>query len=116
MNKTILPLYLAYPDRDDVKSRLLRQTDAAKVNLNAMKAWESGLFQRVDIRDILPLITCRCLFLCGEYDWMAGPLHASYAASMIKDARWLALPDCGHILSVESPHELLRILRDWYAI
>jgi hypothetical protein len=53
MMATILPLYLAEPDKPEVAARLAEMTRAMKANLAAGQAWEGGLYQSVDLRPLL---------------------------------------------------------------
>jgi pimeloyl-ACP methyl ester carboxylesterase len=53
MMATILPFYLAEPDKPEVAARLAEMTRAMKANLAAGQAWEGGLYQSVDLRPLL---------------------------------------------------------------
>jgi hypothetical protein len=53
MLATILPLCTAYPNRPDVREALEEARVALAVDLRAARVWESGLYQRSDIRPLL---------------------------------------------------------------
>jgi pimeloyl-ACP methyl ester carboxylesterase len=58
MMATVLPLYLAEPDKPEIAERLAGVILAMKANLAAGKAWEGGLYQSVDLRPLLDRIRC----------------------------------------------------------
>src|SRR4029450_1405413 len=49
MMATILPFYLAEPDKPEVAARLAEMTRAMKANLAAGQAWGGGLYHAVDL-------------------------------------------------------------------
>jgi proline iminopeptidase len=105
MMATILPLYLAEPDKPEVAARLAEMTRAMKANLAAGQAWEGGLYQSVDLRPLLGRITCPTLIVAGELDFICGPAQARPIASAIPGSQLVMLPCCGHIPSIEAPEQ-----------
>ena len=53
MMATVLPFYLAEPDKPEVAAGLAEMSRAMKANLAAGQAWEGGLYQSVDLRPLL---------------------------------------------------------------
>ena len=110
MMGTVLPLYTAYPDRITVRAALEAMKSNLAADLAAAKAWESGLYQTIDLRPLLAKITCRTLIVAGELDFICGPAQAQPIASAITDVRLAVIPDCGHIPSVEQPDEFRNVV------
>ena len=69
----VLPLYLAHPERPGAQALIERWRRDLQSNLAATKAWESGLWQTLDIRPLLGRIECPTLLLVGELDLICGP-------------------------------------------
>ena len=105
MMATVLPFYLAEPDKPEVAARLAAMSAALKANLAAGQAWEGGLYQSVDLRPLLSRITCPTLIVAGELDFICGPAQAQPIAAAITGSQLVMLPGCGHIPSIETPQE-----------
>jgi len=105
MMATVLPFYLAEPDKPDVAARLAELSQLMKADLAAGKAWEGGLYQSVDLRPMLGRITSPTLIVAGELDFICGPAQAEPIASAITGAQLVMLSGCGHIPSIEAPQE-----------
>jgi pimeloyl-ACP methyl ester carboxylesterase len=105
MMATVLPLYLADPDRPDVAARLAGMSRVMKANLAAGKAWEGGLYQSVDLRPLLGRITSPTLIVAGGLDFICGPAQAQPIAGAITGSQLVILAGCGHIPSIEAPQE-----------
>jgi pimeloyl-ACP methyl ester carboxylesterase len=103
MMAAVLPLYTAHPDRPDVAEALQRFADDMKSDLAATKAWESGLYQSLDIRPFLGRIHAPTLVVAGELDLICGPAQASPIADAVANATLVVIPDCGHMPMVETP-------------
>lgn len=103
MMGTVLRLYAANPDRVAVRAAIEAMKSNLAADLAAAKAWESGLYQTIDLRPLLGRITCPTLIVAGELDFICGPAQAKPIARAITDVRLEVIPDCGHIPSVEQP-------------
>ena len=100
---TVLPFYVAEPDRPEVAARLAKMRPILKADLAAGKAWESGLYQSVDLRPLLGRITSPALVVAGELDFICGPAQARPIADGITRGELVMLAGCGHIPSIEAP-------------
>jgi pimeloyl-ACP methyl ester carboxylesterase len=105
MFREVLPLYCAHPERPDVAAGLARLRDRVRVDAAALKAWEGGIFQTIDLRPLLPSIACPTLVLCGELDLICGPAQGRPIAAAVAGAQLVVMPDSGHFMSVECPAE-----------
>jgi proline iminopeptidase len=105
MMATILPFYLAEPDKPEVAARLAELSRVMKADLAAGQAWEGGLYQSVDLRPLLGRISSPTLIVAGELDFICGPAQARPIAGAVPGAQLVILPGCGHIPSVEAPEQ-----------
>jgi pimeloyl-ACP methyl ester carboxylesterase len=103
MLATVLPLYTAYPDRPDVRKAIDEARAMLEVDLRAGKVWESGLYQRGDLRPLLGQIQCPTLVVCGALDLIGGPAQSNQIALRVADAELLIFRECGHIPALEQP-------------
>jgi proline iminopeptidase len=114
MMATVLPFYLAEPDKPEVAARLAEMSAGMKANLAAGQAWEGGLYQSVDLRPLLGQITCPALIVAGELDFICGPAQAKPIAAAIPGSQLTMLAGCGHIPSIEAPHEYRRAVTEFF--
>ena len=112
MMATVLPFYLAEPDKPEVAARLAEMSRVMKADLAAGKAWEGGLYQSVDLRPLLQRIACPALIVAGELDFICGPAQARPIAQAIKNSRLVMLGGCGHIPSIEQPERYRHTVLD----
>ena len=110
---TVLPFYLAEPDKPEVAARLAEMSRMMKADLAAGKAWEGGLYQSADLRPLLGRIDCATLVVAGELDFICGPAQARPIAGHISGSRLAMLSGCGHIPSVEAPQEYRQAVLDF---
>jgi len=106
MMRICLPLYCAHPDKPEVRTELEKAKLLIKVDLAAMKAWEGGLYQRIDLRPLLEQIKCPVLIVAGELDLICGPAQARRIAEKLPNGTLVLIPDCGHLPAVEVPQTL----------
>lgn len=108
-----LALYFAHPDRPDVAESLRELRAVLRVDLAAMKAWEGGLYQTIDLAPLLPVIGCPTLVLAGELDLICGPAQAGGIAAAIPGSRLVTIPDCGHFPALEGAGGYHAAIVDW---
>jgi proline iminopeptidase len=113
MMATVLPFYLAEPDKPEVAARLAEISGVMKADLAAGKAWEGGLYESVDLRPLLGRITSPTLIVAGELDFICGPAQAQPIADAITESQLVMLADCGHIPSIEAPQEYRQAVVDF---
>jgi proline iminopeptidase len=103
MMAEVLPLYTADPDRPEVQHAIEQYRRDMHSDLVAMKVWESGLWQRIDVRPLLGEIKCPTLILVGELDVICGPAQGHVIADAVADAVMVTIPASGHFVGVEQP-------------
>jgi pimeloyl-ACP methyl ester carboxylesterase len=65
---------------------------------------------RFDAHRVLPGIGLPTTVVVGDQDVMTPPPHARYLASHIDGAELVVLPGCGHMIMLERPEELNRLI------
>lgn len=105
MMATVLPLYTADPDRPGVRELIEEWRDEMSTDLQAVKVWESGLYQRIDARPLLAQISCPTLVLVGELDIVCGPAHGRVIADAVTGAQLVTIAGSGHLIGVEAPED-----------
>ena len=113
MMATVLPFYLAEPDKPEVAARLAEMSRVMKADLAAGKAWEGGLYESVVLRPLLDRITSPTLIGAGELDFICGPAQAQPIADAITGSQLVMLAGCGHIPSIEAPQEYRQAIVDF---
>ena len=103
MMAEVLPLYTSDPDRPAVKAAIEAWRRDMKSDLAAVKVWESGLWQRIDVRPLLGDIQCPTLILVGAEDMICGPTHGRLICDAVPGARLVVVPDSGHFIGTEAP-------------
>ncbi|HEY3013724.1 MAG TPA: alpha/beta hydrolase, partial [Nocardioides sp.] len=103
MMRTVLPLYTAHPDRPGVAAGLDALGRRFTFDLAAVKAWEGGLYQTIDLRPLLAKITSPTFVVAGDLDFLCGPAQAGPICEAIRGARLEIIRDCGHFPSFEAP-------------
>lgn len=72
-----------------------------------------ALLQRPDASQLLPMISCPALVLCGQDDaWAPLSVHR-VMAQLIPHSTLVAVPQCGHMSTMERPDEVSRALDTW---
>jgi pimeloyl-ACP methyl ester carboxylesterase len=103
MMAEVLPLYTAHPDRPGVHAMLGELRRDLMTDLAAVKVWESGLWQRIDVRPLLSKIRCPTLVLVGALDMICGPAQGQMIVDAMPDAELGVVPNCGHFIAAEQP-------------
>ena len=103
MMAEVLPLYTADPDRPAVKAMIEEWRRDLKSDLAALKVWESGLWQGIDVRPLLAQIECPTLVLVGALDLIGGPAQGRLIADAVSGAELVIVPDSGHFIGAEAP-------------
>jgi pimeloyl-ACP methyl ester carboxylesterase len=103
MMAEVLPLYTAHPERPNIQSLIEAWRRDMRSDLPAIQAWESGLWQRIDVRPLLGKISCPTLVLAGALDLIGGPAHGRVIADAVPGAELVVIPDSGHFIAAEAP-------------
>jgi pimeloyl-ACP methyl ester carboxylesterase len=108
----VLPLYMADPNAPGSQRLIEAWRRDGRGDLAAMKAWESGLWQRIDMRPLLAEVTRPTLVMAGALDLICGPAQGRVIADAVPGAELVVIPDAGHFIAAEAPErfraEILR--------
>jgi pimeloyl-ACP methyl ester carboxylesterase len=86
---------------------------AAAVGRDAFIRQQKAIMARPDNLPLLPAIRVPTLVICGRQD-RATPLEMSAEmAAGIAGARLCIIEECGHLASMERPHAVTALMRDW---
>jgi len=82
MMAEVLPLYTAHPEQPAVQRLIETWRRDARTNLAAIKVWENGLWQRIDVRPLLEKVRCPTLVLAAELglNWSRRPASSPASA------------------------------------
>ena len=72
-----------------------------------------ALLNRPDARPLLPLVSCPTLVLCGADDAWAPLAQHRVLSQMIPHSKLVAVPECGHMSTMERPQAVNAALSDW---
>lgn len=86
---------------------------AARVGQEAFVRQETAILGRPDGRHRLAEITCPTLLVYGRQDAMTPLEHGEEMAAMIPRARLAIIEECGHLSTMERPHAVTALMRDW---
>lgn len=107
---------LVHPDRRaDAALKRIYLDMCNDVGPEAFVRQQKAIMARVDQRPLLPSIRCPTLVLVGAQDELTPPHLAEEMAAAIPGARLLAVPDCGHISTLERPEAVTAALVEWLA-
>jgi pimeloyl-ACP methyl ester carboxylesterase len=100
-----------------------RRGDASLRDINARMARSVGLegfgrqleliISRPDSRPSLSAIEVPTLVLVGERDALTPVDRAQEISENIPGSKLVIVPECGHLSTIEQPHEVSRTLIDW---
>lgn len=87
---------------------MARRSDPARLALQ-----NDALLGRVDRWAELARIACPALMLWGRHDQFSPAADGLRMASLISNARYVEIPDCGHLPTLEAPDETADAIRHW---
>ena len=111
----VLPLYFAHPSNEASRKAMKRWADSLAIDLRAIKVWESGLYQHIDVRPLLDRVDVPTLVIAGKLDALCGPAQAAIIAAHVKRAEVAVIPDCGHFVPDEAPEAFRSAVMRWTA-
>ena len=72
-----------------------------------------AIMERPDARAHLATLRCPVLVLCGDSDQLTPPDCSEEIAALVAHATFELVPRCGHMLTMERPEVVNRLLLDW---
>jgi pimeloyl-ACP methyl ester carboxylesterase len=109
----MLPL-LVHPARveDEPLVRVIREM-AERIGAKVYVRHQNAIISRLDFRPDLRHIGSPTLVLCGREDALTPLERHEEIARLIPTARLVIIEQCGHLSTLERPHEVNVALRDW---
>ena len=74
-----------------------------------------AVIHRPDARLHLHRVACPTLVVCGDADQLTPPECSQEIAALIAHAQYTVLAECGHMLTMEQPAAVNRLLLQWLA-
>jgi len=109
----LLPTFL-HPDRLDDEALTTAVMDmAAGTGKDAFIRQQKAIMARPDSVSLLPDITVPTLVICGRQDQGTPVSHHQEIAAGIPGARLCVIEECGHLSTMERPHAVTVLMRDW---
>ncbi len=111
------PMYFSDPGSPMSAPHLARVRAEARMNLAMNHAWFGRVhhFDNIDILPSLTNVSCPSLVIAGQYDFICGPAWNRPIAAAIPVARFVEIPDAGHVPQYEQPDAFRGALLDWLA-
>ena len=102
------------PDRREEGPLLARVRQmAADTGAERFLAQQRAIMSRIDSRPSLAAIKVPTLVIRGAQDGITAPEHQHEILAGIPHARFVEIPECGHLPTLERPDTVNRLLIDW---
>lgn len=99
--------------RDDTTLRATFRLMAEETGAAAYIRQQTAIMGRADSRPGLGGIRCPTLVLVGDSDELTPPEAAREIAAGIAGSRFVEVPRCGHVSTLEQPAAVTRALIEW---
>lgn len=109
------PRYLARANRGDRVLLDLLRAMALDLGPDVFVAQSEALRTRADLRPMLSSLNVPVLVVCGAEDALCPPLWHEAMAAQVRHATLHVVADAGHMLPLERPRILAKIITDWKA-
>jgi|SRR5689334_6948751 pimeloyl-ACP methyl ester carboxylesterase len=97
---------------DEALKRIIRAM-AADTGADAFIRQQKAIMTRPDSRPMLASIRCPTLVIVGEADELTPPDLAKEICAGISGARFMVVPDSGHLCTIERPDAVNAALAEW---
>jgi pimeloyl-ACP methyl ester carboxylesterase len=98
--------------KDEAVRVILREM-AMELGAEIFVRQQNAIIGRADSRPRLASIRCPTLALVGEQDRLIPPDRSKEIADGIAGARYVTIPECGHLSTLEQPQRVTRALIEW---
>lgn len=110
-----VPILLPADRRDDARLLDLVRRMADDTGPERFLAQQRAIMSRIDSRPMLSAIKVPTLVVRGAADGITTQAHQDEILAAIPHARFVEIPGCGHLPTLESPETTNRLLGDWLA-
>jgi pimeloyl-ACP methyl ester carboxylesterase len=108
-----LPALLSSPALADPSLRMPVEAMSRRLGPEVFVRQQRANLARTDIGRLISTIACPALVIGGSEDAIAPAAAVAELASLLPDARLHVLAGCGHLSTLERPHEVNALLRAW---
>jgi pimeloyl-ACP methyl ester carboxylesterase len=98
---------------EDASLREIVLTMANEIGAEAFIRQQQAIIGRADSRPLLGSIRCPTLVLVGANDKLIPPDRSQEIAAGIAGSRYVEIPNCGHISTIEQPQLTTQALVEW---
>lgn len=109
----LLPVFVHRNRQGDEKLRAIVRTMAEETGPQAFVHQQHAIMTRPDSRPLLASIRCPTLVLVGDGDELTPPALSQEIYAGISGSRLVAVPDCGHLSTLERPDAVSQALVEW---
>ncbi len=106
-----MPLLLHRHEDESLRETVL--TMANETGAEAFIRQQQAIIGRADSRPLLGSIRCPTLVLVGANDKLIPPDRSQEIAAGIAGSRYVEIPNCGHISTIEQPQLTTQALVEW---
>jgi pimeloyl-ACP methyl ester carboxylesterase len=114
--ETLTPRFLHRNHANNESLKRVVRDMAAETGAEAFVRQTKAIMSRPDSRLLLSQIRCPTLMLVGDGDELTPPELAKEIADGIPAAKLMAVPDCGHLSTIEQPEAVNEALSEWLNI
>lgn len=108
----LLPGLLSEKNQNDNLQSIIIQM-AHEVGKETMKKQMTALMYRPNSKEVLPNISKPTLVIVGENDVVCPPKMSKEIVSYIQNSELRIIEDAGHLVTLEKPEEVSKILISW---
>jgi len=111
--ETLTPRFLHRNHANDEGLKRIIREMAAETGAEAFVRQQKAIMSRQDARPLLSQIRCPTLVLVGDGDVATPPELNKEIADGISGSRYVVVPQCGHLSTVEQPAAVNAALAAW---
>ena len=111
-----IPRFLHRDRQNDKALTAIVRQMAQETGPEAFVRQQKAMMSRPDSRPLLASIRCPTLVLVGDGDLATPPELNQEIAAGIAGAKYVVVPNCGHLSTLEKPEAVNKALLDWLSI
>jgi pimeloyl-ACP methyl ester carboxylesterase len=109
----LFPVFVHRDRHGDETLRTIVRIMAKETGPEAFIRQQRAIMTRPDCRPLLASIRCPTLVLVGDGDELTPPALSQEIHAGISGSRLVAVPDCGHLSTLERPEQVNQALVEW---
>ena len=109
--RAALPMLLHRQTDEVLRTAVIRMAEES--GADAFVRQQQAIIGRADSRPLLSSIRCPTLVAVGEQDKLIPPDRSQEMANAVAGAKYVTIPECGHIATLEQPQPATQALVEW---